>query len=192
LVVVPAPPAGYDIDGTEAPRLDASTLQRIAHFLADRMPPHQPLLVRNAIYERIQVRCALRLARGEPTGERLRELNQRVRDYLSPWRPGGVTTRFDWQVRADDVEAFLRAQPGLDEIGQVSLLHIVPDDEQVYRLSDTARGDRVVSAAWPWSLALPTRGHLLELADQPVRQAQPSGLGELTIGSSFVIGRDAA
>jgi hypothetical protein len=192
VVVVPALPAGYEIDGTEAPRLDASTLQRIAQYLGDRMPPGQALLVRNASYERIQVRCTLRLARGEPTGERLRELNQSLRDYLSPWRPGGITTQFDWQLRADEVEAFLRAQPGVDTIGRVSLLHIVSSDQAVYRLSDTARGDRVVRPAQAWSLALPTRGHLLELADQPTPLPQPSGLGKLTVGSSFIIGRDAA
>ena len=192
VVVVPALPAGYEIDGTEAPRLDASTLQRIARFLGDRMPPHQPLLVRNASYERIQVRCTLRLARGEPAGERLRELNQSLRDYLSPWRPGGITTQFDWQLRADDVEAFLRAQPGVDAIGRVSLLHIVLSDQAVYRLSDTARDRQVVRPAQAWSLALPARGHLLELAGQPTPLAQPSGLGKLTISSSFIIGRDAA
>lgn len=192
VVVVPALPAGYEIDGTEAPRLDASTLQRIAQYLTDRMPPHQPLLVRNASYERIQVRCTLRLARGEPAGERLRELNQSLRDYLSPWRPGGITTQFDWQLRTDDVEAFLRAQPGVDAIGQASLLHIVISDQAVYRLSDTARGDRVVRPAQAWSLALPTRGHLLELVDPPSPMAQPSGLSKLTVGSSFIVGREAA
>ena len=192
VVVVPALPAGYEIDGTEAPRLDASTLQRIAQFLGDRMPPYQPLLVRNASYERIQVRCTLRLARGEPAGERLRELNQSLRDYLSPWRPGGVTTQFDWRLRTDDVEAFLRAQPGVDAIGQASLLHIVLSDQAVYRLSDTARGDRVVRPAEPWSLALPTRGHLLELVDPPASLAQRSGLGKLTVASSFIVGQDAA
>jgi phage tail protein X len=192
VVVVPALTAGYDIDGTEAPRLDASTLQRIAQFLGDRMPPHQPLLVRNASYERIQVRCTLRLARGEPAGERLRELNQSLRDYLSPWRPGGITTQFDWQLRTDDVEAFLRAQPGVDAIGQASLLHIVLSDQAVYRLSDTARGDRVVRPAQPWSLALPTRGHLLDLLDAPAQLAQPSGLSKLTIASSFIISGEAA
>lgn len=192
VVVVPALPAGYEIDGTEAPRLDASTLQRIAQYLSDRMPPHQPLLVRNASYERIQVRCTLRLARGEPAGERLRELNQSLRDYLSPWRPGGITTRFDWQLRADEVEAYLRAQPGVDAVGQVSLLHVVASDQSVYRLFDTARGTRLLHPAQAWSLALPTRGHLLELVDQPALEAQPSGLGKLTVASSFIIGQDAA
>jgi hypothetical protein len=192
VVVVPALPAGYEVDGTEAPRLDASTLQRIAGYLAERMPPNQPLLVRNASYERIQVRCTLRLMRGEPGGERLRELNQALRDYLSPWRPGGITTRFDWQLRADEVEAFLRAQPGVESIGRVSLLHVVASDQSVYSLSDTARRQQVVLPAQHWSLALPTRGHLLELVDQPAQLAQPSGLGKLTVASSFIVGRDAA
>ncbi|MFZ5547170.1 MAG: hypothetical protein ACOZJX_00525 [Pseudomonadota bacterium] len=189
VVVVPALPAGYEIDGTEAPRLDASTLQRIATYLTDRMPPNQPVLVRNASYERIQVRCTLRLMRGEPAGERLRELNQSLRDYLSPWRPGGITTRFDWQLRTDEVEAFLRAQPGVESIGRVSLLHVVASDQSVYTLSDTARVNQVVQPAQPWSLALPTRGHLLELVDQPAPLPQPSGLGRLTLASSFIVGR---
>lgn len=192
VVVVPALPVGHEPDGTEAPRLDAATLQRIAGYLAERMPPGPPLLVRNASYERIQVRCGLRLVRGEPAGERLRELNQRLRDYLSPWRPGGVTTQFDWQLRAEDVASFLRAQPGVDSVGQVSLLQVVRSDQAVYRLSDTARGSQVVRPAAPWSLALPTRGHLLELSAHPPTQAAASGLGRLTIGSSFIVGRDAA
>lgn len=192
VVVVPALPAGYEIDGTEAPRLDASTLQRIAAYLAERMPPNQPLLVRNASYERIQVRCTLRLMRGEPAGERLRELNQSLRDYLSPWRPGGITTRFDWQLRAEEVEAFLRAQTGVESIGRVSLLHVVASDQSVYRLSDTARGNPLVQPDQHWSLALPTRGHLLELVDQPAQRALTSGLGKLTVASSFIVGRDAA
>lgn len=192
VVVVPALPAGHEIDGTEAPRLDASTLQRIATYLTDRMPPNQPVLVRNASYERIQVRCTLRLMRGEPAGERLRELNQGLRDYLSPWRPGGITTRFDWQLRTDEVEAFLRAQPGVESIGRVSLLHVVASDQSVYSLSDTARVHQVVQPAQPWSLALPTRGHLLELVDQPAPLAQASGLGKLTLASSFIVGQAAA
>jgi hypothetical protein len=49
-----------------------------------------------------------------------------------------------------------------------------------------------VLPAQHWSLALPTRGHLLELVDQPAQLAQPSGLGKLTVASSFIVGRDAA
>lgn len=204
VVVVPALPAGSEADGIEAPKLDAATLTEIQRFLAARMPPGQPLLVRNAVYERIQVRGSLRLNAGEPAGERLRQLNTALRDFLSPWREGGLTTHFDWQLRAEDIEALLRHQPGVASVGQVSLLHITSDDAGHHRLDDTAREldnaalgqpsqrpqslQRLLRPAHPWSLALPTHQHLLDLREHPAPHAPVSGLSRLTLGSSFIIG----
>ncbi len=192
VVVVPALPAGHEIDGTEGPRLDAATLLRVRRFLLPRIAPGHRLLVRNATYDRIQVRCALRLSPGEPAGRRLRELNQALRDFFSPWRPGGLTARFDWRVRAEEIEAFLRAQPGVEAVGGASLLHVTRDDTGTFRLGDSARGDRALRPRAPWSLALPTRGHLLELTGDPGGQPAVSGLAQLSIGGSFIIGRAAA
>lgn len=191
VVVVPALPPGFDIDGTEAPRLDAATLQRIADFLAERSAPSLQMVVRNASYERIQVRCVLRLARDARAGERLRLLNQALRDFLSPWREGGIGASFDWRIGTDEVEAMLRAQDGVEAVGQVSLLHIVRSDSGFYRLYDSARSRRAgpLRPAHRWSLALPMRRHLIELDEQPgARGPQPTGLPRLALGSSFVIG----
>jgi hypothetical protein len=192
LVVVPRLPAGQDVEGSEAPRLDAATLAAIRRFVFERMAPCTPLLVRNAAYERIQVRCSLRLLAAEVPGERLRQLNAAVRDFLSPWREGGLTGRFDWQLRAEEIEALLRGQPGVDSVGPVSLLHIASDDDGHHRLTDTARGQRLIRPGQPWSLALPTRTHLLELSEQPEPLAAVSGLSRLTLGSSFIIGSQSA
>jgi len=192
VVVVPALPAGLAPDGAEAPKLDAATLARIQRWLQSRMPPGQALLVRNATYERLQVRCSLRLKPGEPAGERLRQINDALRGFLSPWREGGPTMHFDWQLQVDEVEAFLRAQPGVRQIGQASLLHIIRDDEGHYTLRDTATGHRLLRPARPWSLALPTRGHLLELSEHPSPRAPVSGIAKLTLGGSFIIGQDSA
>ncbi len=192
VVVVPALPAGAAPDGTEAPKLDAATLARIQRWLQERMPPGQDLLVRNASYERLQVRCSLRLKPGEPVGERLRQLNDALRAYLSPWREGGPTRHFDWQLQVDELEALLRAQPGVAQLGQASVLHIVRDDTGRYTLRDTAVGDRLIRPARPWSLALPTRGHLLELSEHPSPHAPTSGIAKLTLGGSFIIGQDSA
>ncbi|MCV2423501.1 hypothetical protein [Paucibacter sp. DJ2R-2] len=191
VVVVPALPPGREIDGTEAPRLDAAILDEITAFLRQRAVPDLPLLVRNAVYDRIQVRCRLKLKAGVAAGERLRQLHQALRDYLSPWRPGGITTRFDWQVRADEIEAHLRAQAGVDSVGEVSLLHIIRNDRGRYRLADSARGSNpnLIRPSKPWSLALPTRKHLLELSDSVPRTApRTTGLARLALGSSFIIG----
>ncbi len=192
VVVVPTLPAGAPPDGTEAPKLDAATLARIQRWLQERMPPGQTLLVRNASYERLQVRCSLRLKPGEPAGERLRQLNDALRAYLSPWRDGGPTRHFDWQLQVDELEALLRAQPGVAQLGQASVLHIVRDDEGRYTLRDSAAGGRLIRPARPWSLALPTRGHLLELSEHPSAHAPVSGIARLTLGGSFIIGQDSA
>ncbi len=192
VVVVPALAPGHEVDGTEAPRLDAATLRRVHRFLMPRLAPGHALLVRNATYDRIQVRCTLRLAEGEPAGRRLRELNQALRDFLSPWRAGGLTARFDWRLRAEEVEAYLRALPGVDAVGRVSLLQVTRDDAGLYRFGDSARGDRALRPRAPWSLALPTRGHLLELAQDPGGRPDVSGLSQLSVGGSFIIGRAVA
>lgn len=192
VVVVPALPPGHEVDGTEAPRLDAATLRRVHRFLLPRLAPGHTLLVRNATYDRIQVRCTLRLADGEPAGRRLREFNQALRDFLSPWRPGGLTARFDWRLRAEEVEAYLRALPGVDAVGRVSLLQVTRDDAGLYRFGDSARGERALRPRAPWSLALPTRGHLLDLAEDPGGRPAVSGLSQLSVGGSFIIGRAVA
>lgn len=182
-------------DGTEARRLDAATLTRIQQFLAQRCAPGARIIVRNASYERIQVRCALRLKRGVQAGDRLRQLNQILRDYLSPWRPSGITARFDWSLRSDEVEAHLRAQDAVDTVGQVSLLQIVRDDGGRYQLRDTAAqgANQVVRPFRDCSLALPTRGHQLDLEPEPGRRGpQVSGLSRLSLGGSFIIGRAGA
>lgn len=192
VVVVPALAPGQEVDGTEAPRLDAATLERIRDFLRQRCSPSLLLRVRNPAYERIQVRCRLRLSPGLQTGERLRELNQCLRDYLSPWRAGGITARFDWRVRVDDVEALLRAQDGVEAVQGLSLLHITHSDAGRYLLADSFHTrQHELRPARACSLALPMRGHLLEL-QEPTQdgRARPTGLGLLRLGGSFIVGRD--
>ena len=205
LVVVPALPPGTALDATEAPLLDAATLARISAHLLARAAPGARLLVRNAAYERIQVRCALQLRRSVHAGDCLRAVNQALREHLSPWRPGGLTANFDWQLGTDEVEAFLRGQHGVEAVGQVSLLHIVRSDAGDYRLSDSALGlnrpagpadpsnaqgsRRTIRPTHRWSLAVPMRQHLLALDDQPAAQGpQVTGLARLTLGSNFIIG----
>ncbi|PTT90903.1 hypothetical protein DBR42_04960, partial [Pelomonas sp. HMWF004] len=82
------------------------------------------------------------------------------------------------------------------------------DDDGVYRLHDTAlaplgpqppgqdgdrpaRGAAHAHARLPWSLALPLQQHILTAADSQAATggAQPTGVAQLLVGSTFVIGR---
>jgi len=191
VVVVPAPAPGMQIDETQAHRLDAATLDAIAAYVRDRGVPNLRLLVRNASYDRVQVRCTLKLQGAVQSGECLRQINQALRDYLSPWRQGGVKAGFDWVLRADEVEAFLRTQAGVQSVGEVSLLHIVRNDRGRFHLNDSARPKTLnqITPSQPWSLILPERKHLLALSDtQPPSAARVTGLSGLALGRSFIIG----
>lgn len=200
VVVVPAPAQGAKFDSTQAPRLDAATLAAMQAHLQARAPTGAQVLVRNAGFERVQVRCPLTLAPGVHTGAALRALNRQLVEYLSPWHPGGLGPDFDWEVRAEALEAHLRAQPDVAQVGPLSLLHIVSNDSRFHALRDTAsdvagdlvnQGARCVRPIQPWSLVLPTPSHLLEPCEAAGAEtaARVTGIHRLQVGNTFIIGR---
>ena len=195
LVVVPYPHAGELFSSTEGPRLDAASLDAMRRYIQDCAPAGASVLVRNAAYERVQVRCSLQLAAGSHPGATLRRLNQAIVEYLSPWHATGLGADFNWRVRGDALEAFLRAQPSVAAVGRLSLLHIIRNDQQFYALHDTAMhangavADTVLPAQ-PWSLVLPTRQHLLELQDDSrILAPVTTGIDRLEVGGTFIVGR---
>ncbi|HEX7817334.1 hypothetical protein [Dyella sp.] len=194
VVVVPSPRQGALFHSTEAPRFDAAVLERMAAYLRERSTPGVRLLVRNAAYERIQVRCALQLTTGTHPGAALIRINQAIVEFLSPWHAEGCHANFDWEIRAETIEARLRELDDVETVGPISLLHIVSTDDNTYHLRDTARTRdkeplRRVRPAQPWSLVLPTTRHLIELIGHPaVTRAQATGVGKLAIGGTFILG----
>ena len=192
-VVVPAPRQGALFHSTEAPRFDAAVLEQMAGYLRERSSPCVDLVVRNAAYERIQVRCELRLVPGCHPGAALVRINRAIVEFLSPWHAEGNRACFDWDIRAEAIEARLRELEDVDIVGPISLLHIVQTDGNVYRLRDTARTGpvsptRQVKPVQPWSLALPTPHHLIELVGaQRSWKAKQTGFGRLEVGNTFIV-----
>lgn len=190
VAVVPALRRNVADSSCRGPRLDALRLQQMARSLQALASPAARVLVRNAAYERIQVRCRLGLAPGSPPGLVLRRANRALVEYLSPWYDDGAPPAFGWQLRCEDLEGLLRRVDGVAEVGGLSLLQVTEYDDGLYTLGDTARraGGRL-QARLPWSLALPLADHLLALADAPADAApEPSGIEQLGLGSTFIVG----
>jgi hypothetical protein len=192
------------------PMLDANKLKQIRDFLEQHAAPGQATIeVRNPAYERVLVRCALRLTPDamRQRGEALSRLNQILIDYISPWSPIGPTPRFGWSFQNDQVEAFIRGLPFVEFVTKFSMLHITQDEVGLHRLDDTARpdieisgpaeasGDRPagvlkISPRYPWSLAIPNRTHILETSEGSLNlelPAEVTGIGNLLIGNTFII-----
>ena len=196
-------------DSTRAPRINTAGLKRIADYLRSLASPWMQFDVLNAVYERIQVRCCVKLTPGATTGLVLRRINEAIIEHLSPWWDGGCRPVFDWIIRCEDVEAHLRKLVGVELVTCTSLLHISEDDADSYTLGDTARLDSSVAtrgtasarpadqaqSSCPWSIALPMPNHLVTLVDEAATADSrpiPTGIGRLAIGSTFIVGPQGA
>ncbi len=194
LVVVPAavdraadPVVGY--------RLDLDELCRIRDFAAALSPPGASVQVRNPVYERIQLRCAVRFRDRDRAGRQLDRLNDDVNDFLSPWGRGSQSARFGWHLRCHNVESFIRELDYVDVVTGFSMLHVGETDSGRYSLGDTARqsvehagSTAMVRPRVPWALALPFRRHAIRRlrAAGPVA-GRPAGIDDLEIGATFIL-----
>ncbi|SEL37910.1 hypothetical protein SAMN05216359_108100 [Roseateles sp. YR242] len=192
VVAVPMLPRNQPALACEQPRFSAMQLRRMALALKALASPFANIEVRNPMYEQLQVRGVVGLQRGAHAGATLQRMNQALVEMLSPWMDQGYGPRFDWTVRAEDIEARLRNMPGVAFITQLSILRLSQDDNGSYRLADTARASeeerRHVTHSRPWSLALPMPQHLLSDTEGFTYSAPvATGISKLAIGSTFVI-----
>lgn len=196
LVVIPSFSAVGEEARTPTPRMNVDQLERIARFVRAHASPFVKLEVCNAAYERIQVRCSVRLKRDHPTGLTLKRINQAIVQFLSPWEEGGLGVHFDWTLAPMDVEGRLRKIEAVESVAKLSILQVAMENDTRYMLGDSARprsaghrGDGEIRALVPWSIAVPMAQHLVDAGDA-VAGALPeaSGVRILELGNTFVVG----
>lgn len=186
-------------------RLDPLQLREMETYLSGLASPGMTLKVRNASYDLVQVRGRVLLDSNADEGEVLRRVNAAVVSFLSPWHDGGRFVQFDWELRAEEIEACIRAVRGVRHVKGVSLMqvwehggHLVPNG---FFLQDTAVAPNSpvrLRYRQRWSLALPTEEHFIEISEDVTQDARATGIagrarGErspgIEIGRSFVVGR---
>lgn len=196
IVVVGDPGEGEGLEHRR-PMLNVHQLQDIRSFAQQLSSPFARIQVRNPLYERVQVRCKVKFVGEENPGFYLRRLNRDVSGFLCPWMPYGYQARFGWSIHCEEVEGYIRRCDYVDFVTDFSMLHIAEDADDLYTLADTvsrkpalgAANDSRVRWRYPWSLAVPMERHFIEslLVSEPVAP-EPTGIGELDIGSTFIIG----
>ncbi|MCP4285379.1 MAG: hypothetical protein GY792_13140 [Gammaproteobacteria bacterium] len=208
IIVVPAFDDG-DGQAHRRPMLNVLQLNKIHRFIRQIASPFVEIEVRNPLYERVQVRCKAKFVDDTNAGFYVRKLNADVSGFLCPWIPFGCQARFGWMISRDQVEGFIRDRDYVEYITDFSMLHITEDDADLFTLADTVSrnarvGEKVFSdkldgsgqqqgnrVRWryPWSLAVPMERHFIEATREiePI-DPEPAGIGELDIGSTFIIG----
>lgn len=172
-------------------QMNRRQLAAITHYLQTLSSSFSQLEVRNPVYERIQVRCAVKFASEGRDGFYVRQLNGAISDYLSPWSEVGYRVRFGWAIRCEEVISYLRGLPYVESVTDFSMLHLTQCGEHLYHLGDTvlkARSEVDIEPEHPWSLAIPFQRHAIEVVDslKPIK-AKVTGVNEMEIGSTFII-----
>lgn len=173
------------------PMVNALLLREVKEFVKGISSDFVKINVRNPSYEQIQVRCKVKFRQGARRGFYLNELNQEIVNYLSPWSSTGLEAKFGWRIRCNDIQSHIHGFPYVASVSGLSLLQIREGDDRKYQLSDTAR--RMVSEAepaYPWSIAIPVRRHLIEVVDEnDTWPSEETGIADLAIGSTFILSR---
>lgn len=171
------------------PMANALLLREVRDFVAGQASAFVHIEVCNPAYERVQVRCRVRLKHGVASGLSLRRLNHAIVDYLSPWNSGGYKARFDWRLHCNDIQSLLLGLDYVESVSAVSLLHLSETGDDRHRLYDTARdGTAGIRPSCPWSIAVPVSQHLIGTMDAMGDGApEPTGISELSIGNTFVL-----
>ena len=196
MLIVAIPHLNRGGHGNQKPTLSGHLLSEIGDYIGKYASPDAVIRVENPVYEEVQVRCTVQL-RSRLDGGRISEhINQALCQFLSPWNALGINQHFGWTLRQHDVVSFLLEQENVAAVSGVSLLQIVPQgqrDARLFRLRDNAvqyaAGRQPdIQPSYPWSIAVPMNQHWIVLREQvDASPAQPVGIDELTIGSTFII-----
>jgi len=140
------------------------------------------------------VRCSVKFAGDISAGGLyINRLNRAINDYICPWCDVGYSARFGWTIRADDIESYIRELDYVEFVTNFSMLHIAAERDEKFALDDSAkldsRHEALIKPHYPWSLAVPMKEHFIETTAtvEPIR-AQLTGVNELEIGTTFIIG----
>jgi hypothetical protein len=178
--------------------LDGLVLSEIQQRLNSLTSNAARVRVVNALYEHIQVRCAVEFSGHDYSGEAYRQLQRDLSHYFSPWSSLGPAAKFSWIYQPNDIEAFILSRPYISRVARVSLVKCFSDDvgSNYFRLEDTAAKLKDVDqsgslhASSPWSLPLSSRHHQIDLLPTKSQDFEPRsvGINTLEIGNTFVIG----
>ena len=170
-------------------------ISKVREFVARYISAFVNVHFVNPVYETVQVRCTVKLKRKRSVGKLIEQLNEAVSAFISPWNDSsGYTTHFGWRISKHELQSYIQQLDYIDRVTNFSLLRISPQGNALFALTDSAAEERSsagfceITPRYPWSIAVPMRRHFIEVDDSfDMIAPEITGLGELEIGSTFVI-----
>ena len=194
ILVVPVSSLYCDGSFQWDPCLNGSVLRDIREFLQKKVTGLAKIRVINPFFDKLQVRCNVKLRSRGDEGKILLDLNEKINRYLSPWFPevGGITEHFGWSLNKEHLKAYIESLDYIEQVGDdFTIMKIVSTDEQKYMVNLFENtDDKILRGSFPWSLSVPMRKHFINDVNSSVRSCADNvnnGYGGLEIGQTFII-----
>lgn len=173
------------------PKVSISVLASIQRYLKSITSPFTEIEVMNPFYEWVRVIARVKLKDGLiDEGFYLRQLNDELRGYLTPWIWNPDTNApFGNSVFESRIMSFVESRPYIDFVTGFSIIKTWNDD-QVMDMSDSARkGSREeLKPVYPWSILVSANSHdLAVIRKETYIRPEARGIDNMLLGSDFII-----
>ena len=194
LLVVPVSSMYCDGSYQWDPCLNGSVLRDIREFLQHKVTGMAKVRVINPYFDKLQIRCNVKLRCSGKEGEVLLDLNEKINRFLSPWFPkaGGIVKHFGWTLDKACLKSYIESLDYVDYVGDdFTIMKIASTDEQRFSVNLFENtDDKLLHGTFPWSIAVPMRKHFINDAQSCSVSSEDNvnnGYGGLEIGQTFII-----
>jgi hypothetical protein len=155
--------------------------------------PFCTIEVNNPSFERLQVRTTVSFQHSRDEGSLVQRLKLDLSRYLSVWTGEVPLNGFGWSLNVNDVGAFMLGLKYVKSFSGLSILQLVQNDNDTFRLIDTARSGEgpeaeTISNLRPWALAIPFAEHSIHpVPDAGSRRPEATGIGGLVVGQTLIV-----
>ena len=174
------------------PKVSQKLRRRIVQFLQDKVSPFVDFRVVNPRYEEIRYRVTVAFTEKENEGFHIRQLNQDIINYLSPWAyDSQAEVSFGGVIHRSSLIHFITSLPYVDYIGSLELTdHFLIGqnaDGGQSRQFLTPLSHDAVETRFPDSILVSSPGHYIDLVTEQYEAFQFSGIGYMAVGVDFIV-----
>jgi hypothetical protein len=174
----------------QSTKIDFSTLLEVKEYISQFVSPYLNIEVSNPVYEQIKVKCSVKFKDIHKGGYYKNLLNNELISFLSPGIENEVIDKgFDESISKSEILNFIESRPYVEFVTEFSVLQLV-EVQGNYKIIDTAKIQiinelRTISA---YAILTSAPEHQIEILENEKSLApEISGIGDLSIGSDFVI-----
>ena len=174
------------------PKVSQKLRKQIADYLQHKVSPFVDFKVVNPRYEEIRYRVTLAFREKENEGLYIRQLNQDIINYLSPWAyDSQADVTFGGAIHRPSLIHFIMNLPYVDFIGSLELVdHVLIEHDSnglISRQLLTPLAQDAVATRYPDSILVSSPAHYIDLVAEQFEAIQFSGVGYMAVGVDFIV-----